>query len=195
MNIKSGRDPVMTRKQLKMAAKREFNSLGYYRTDTNKIAKRAGYAPGTFYRHFKDKVEAFIEIYRDWHLEHLQEIELSLLRGGNIEEMSERLATIIINFYANWRTLRAGARVLSISEPRVAEFKADRGATLAESITNLRWHLGLAPLPPEEVTLFILLAERLGDAINDGNFDRPNFPPETGKRLLVRHIDRFLRAH
>ena len=50
-----------------MAAAAEiFGRVGYHGTDSNRIAKEAGYATGTFYKHFKDKREAFLAAYEAW---------------------------------------------------------------------------------------------------------------------------------
>ena len=40
-----------------------FNDVGYWGTDSNVLAKAAGYAPGTFYRHFPDKRAIFLAAY------------------------------------------------------------------------------------------------------------------------------------
>ena len=44
-----------TRTRLLEAAMSEFIEQGYAATDTNRIARRAGFAPQTFYRWFEDK--------------------------------------------------------------------------------------------------------------------------------------------
>src|SRR4051812_9867208 len=49
------------REALLEAARAEFDESGFEGTDTNRIARRAGYAPQTFYRHFTDKTAIFIE--------------------------------------------------------------------------------------------------------------------------------------
>ena len=60
------RQPVETRRALIEAAARIFNSAGYHSTDSNRIAREAGYAPGTFYVHFPDKLAIFLEVYESW---------------------------------------------------------------------------------------------------------------------------------
>jgi len=44
-----------TRQDLVEAAIAEFETVGFEGTNTNRIARAAGYAPQTFYRHFDDK--------------------------------------------------------------------------------------------------------------------------------------------
>jgi AcrR family transcriptional regulator len=195
MDSKIARNPEFTRRQIKIAAKREFNSTGYFATDTNKIARLAGYAPGTFYRHFEDKIDIFLEIYKDWTEEQFKEVERALSLGGNIEAMAERLTSIIIWFYGNWRPLRASARVLRISEPRVQTFRAGLRVKLVQRIAHLRHELKLSPLPEEKIITFLILSERLGDAVADGEFDLPTLPKNAGHDALNDFISRFLHGN
>ena len=58
--------PEETRARLVAAAGAAFEHDGYFGTDTNRIAKAAGYAPGTFYKHFADKAEIFVAVYEAW---------------------------------------------------------------------------------------------------------------------------------
>ena len=58
--------PEQTRARLVTTAAEIFNRVGYHGTDSNRIAKEAGYATGTFYKHFKDKREAFLAVYESW---------------------------------------------------------------------------------------------------------------------------------
>src|SRR5439155_19483347 len=58
--------PAETRARLVAAAAREFGRVGYDGTDSNRLARAAGYAPGTFYKHFADKRAIFLEAYRAW---------------------------------------------------------------------------------------------------------------------------------
>ena len=194
MDSKNARDPDFTRRQIKIAAKREFNSVGYFATDTNKIAKLAGYAPGSFYRHFKDKIAIFIEVYQDWSQEQMSEIERALSLGGTIEEMAEQLTSIIITFYGNWRPLRASARVLRISEPRVRDFRSELRAESVQKVIALRSKLKLVELSEENILVFLILAERLGDAVADGEFDIPSLPKDAGRHALFEFISRHLRG-
>src|SRR5688572_18363855 len=58
--------PEQTRARIVMAAAEEFQAHGYFGTDSNVIARAAGYAPGTFYKHFVDKRAVFLSVYVDW---------------------------------------------------------------------------------------------------------------------------------
>lgn len=58
------RDPRATRQRLLRAALDLFTSRGYHASTTPEIARRAGVAEGTIYRHFASKEELLNELYR-----------------------------------------------------------------------------------------------------------------------------------
>src|SRR5215813_7281496 len=58
--------PEATRARILAAAARELNRRGFHGTDSNRIARAAGYAPGTFYKHFTDKTDVFLAVYDAW---------------------------------------------------------------------------------------------------------------------------------
>lgn len=58
------RDAPSTRERLVRAALELFTTQGYHDTTTSQIARRAGVAEGTIYRHFSSKEQLFNEIYR-----------------------------------------------------------------------------------------------------------------------------------
>ena len=61
--------PEATRAALVRAALEVFNQVSFHDTDTNKLARAAGYSPGTFYRHFPDKRSIFLAAYALWLVE------------------------------------------------------------------------------------------------------------------------------
>ncbi|AFA47626.1 TetR/AcrR family transcriptional regulator [Acetobacterium woodii] len=66
---------IINRQKIITAAKKLFNTKGYYQTNTKEIAKLAGVSTGSFYNYFPDKLEVFREIIND----HLLENSASLL--------------------------------------------------------------------------------------------------------------------
>lgn len=58
------RDPAGTRDRLVRAALELFTTQGYHTSTTPQIARRAGVAEGTIYRHFDGKEHLLNEIYR-----------------------------------------------------------------------------------------------------------------------------------
>src|SRR5271170_2352101 len=73
--------PAQTRARLVAAAAAVFNRDGYYGTDSNRIARAAGYAPATFYKHFPDKRAIFLAAYEAWVSAEWSAIERSLGRA------------------------------------------------------------------------------------------------------------------
>src|ERR1700687_38040 len=58
--------PAQPRERLVAAAASLFNRGGYHGTDSNRIAREAGYSTGVFYKHFQDKREIFLAAYETW---------------------------------------------------------------------------------------------------------------------------------
>ncbi len=58
------RDPKNTRERLVRAALALFTTQGYHASTTPQVARRAGVAEGTIYRHFTSKEQLLNEIYR-----------------------------------------------------------------------------------------------------------------------------------
>ena len=58
------RDPKSTRERLVRAALELFTSQGYHASTTPQVARQAGVAEGTIYRHFTSKEQLLNEIYR-----------------------------------------------------------------------------------------------------------------------------------
>src|SRR5262249_12675103 len=58
--------PDETRARLLAAPRGVSNRAGYHGTASTRLARAAGYAPGSFYKHFPDKRAAFVAAYADW---------------------------------------------------------------------------------------------------------------------------------
>ena len=84
-------DPAQTRQRLIAAAATLFNRVGYHGTDSNRIAKEAGYSPGTFYKHFKEKRDIFLAAYEGWLLSEWEAFQAELALGGEPENLARRL--------------------------------------------------------------------------------------------------------
>jgi AcrR family transcriptional regulator len=74
--------PAQTRERLVAAAAILFNRAGYHGTDSNRIARAAGYSTGTFYKHFKDKREIFLAAYETWVASEWKAVATELSAGG-----------------------------------------------------------------------------------------------------------------
>src|SRR5271166_545282 len=107
------RQPNKTRDALLEAAARIFNSAGYHSTDSNRIAREAGYAPGTFYVHFPDKLAIFLEVYEGWVSAEWSSVESILKAGGSARAVRRRLSLAVLEHHRKWQTFRASLRALS----------------------------------------------------------------------------------
>src|SRR5262245_40343863 len=104
--------PETTAEKLLQAAASEFNEQGFGGTDTNRIARRAGFAPQTFYRWFEDKVEIFVKTYERWQRE-----ELGILRKLLAENASDkRLARACVAHHKAYLVFRRSLRQVSLED-------------------------------------------------------------------------------
>lgn len=149
-----------TAQKLLAAASCEFNEVGFGGTDTNKIARRAGFAPQTFYRWFADKTEIFIAVYRAWEDE--EKALMGALRRRGVGE--DDVVEAAIAHHRNYLVFRRSLRWLSLEEPRV---RAARAESRLRQIERIRlWREGA--LSADEVAPALLELERLSDALAEG---------------------------
>src|SRR5208337_4397013 len=113
------RQPNKTREALLEAAARIFNSAGYHGTDSNRIAREAGFAPGTFYVHFADKLAIFLEVYENWVSTEWSAIEVILKSAASARAVRSRLSRAVLEHHRKWRTFRASLRAPGATEERV----------------------------------------------------------------------------
>lgn len=176
-----------TAEKLVLAAASEFNEQGFSGTDTNRIARRAGFAPQTFYRWFQDKVEIFVKVYELW-----QQQEVGILRKLLAENASEaRLVQAIIAHHKAFLIFRRSLRQLSLENDAV---RASRAQSRLNQIAFIKrtWSANQARDTSElAATLFQL--ERLSDALAEGEFRDMGLDEKAGEQALALLIRR-LRA-
>lgn len=153
--------PEDTKSALCAAARAEFQEHGYSGTDSNKIARRAGFAPQTFYRWYKDKAEVFIAAYRAWEEEERMLIEALLAKGAK----ARALAEAIVAHHRAHLMFRRSLRQLAVSEPSVRLARSESRARQAERIRAWR---GLSKRRLEAVYIALFQIERLSDAAAEG---------------------------
>jgi AcrR family transcriptional regulator len=163
------RQPDKTRAALIEAAARLFNSAGFDGTDSNRIAREAGYAPGTFYIHFPDKLAIFLEVYRNWVSAEWSSIEAILKSGGSARTLARRLNRAVVKHHRKWRTFRASLRSLTATEQRVHAARVASRARQIDTMTELI-RARRTPVPSRARMLSqLLIAEALCDAIAEGD--------------------------
>jgi AcrR family transcriptional regulator len=164
------RAPEETRGKLVEAAGKLFNSVGYFGTDSNRIAREAGYAPGTFYVHFADKREIFLEVYRGWVDSEWQAIAAAIApeKGAGARSQSLRVAQAVLRHHREWRMFRKSLRALTVTDERVHRARvAERARQIAQAAELLRAR-GVTQTPAR-IYANLLLFEILCDAVADGD--------------------------
>ena len=160
--------PEQTRARLVDTAGEIFNRVGYHGTDSNQIAKEAGYATGTFYKHFKDKREAFLAVYEAWVTSEWSAVDTELSSGRNPEETARRLVKLSIDFHTRWRGLRASLIELVFTDEEVRRFYRSQRRRQLDVIAQLRRRLGIPPGRREDDAILLFTTERTYDAIGQG---------------------------
>ena len=160
--------PEQTRERLITAAADQFNRCGYHGTDSNTIAKEAGYATGTFYKHFRDKREIFLAAYDRWLTAQWKEISDTLSEMRNAEETARLLVDVSIKFHTEWRGLRASLMELVFSDPEARKFFRTQRRRQLDLIVELRIRFALPARTSEQDAVHLYMTERVFDAIGQG---------------------------
>jgi AcrR family transcriptional regulator len=151
-----------TAEKLVLAAASEFNEQGFLGTDTNKIARRAGFAPQTFYRWFEDKIDIFIKVYEHW-----EQQEAGIFRKLLAEDASdERLVRACVAHHRAFLVFRRSLRLVSLEDERVRRARAETRKRQIERINQ--WQQ--TELDPGMVATVLLQIERLSDALAEHEF-------------------------
>jgi AcrR family transcriptional regulator len=149
-----------TSSRLVEAAAKEFAECGFEGTDTNKIARRAGFAPQTLYRWFEDKTAIFLAVYSEWVREQLERTDVLLRRDATEIELIDAA----IAHHRSYHLFRRSLRHVALIDDRVRKARAQSRLAQIEQIK--RW---LEPVQRStaEIAVFLLEHERLCDAVAD----------------------------
>jgi AcrR family transcriptional regulator len=108
------------RDELIQAAALEFQEVGYHDTNSNRIAARAGFAPGTFYNHFADKVDVFATLYQRWFQEFTRGVRVRLFaKSSDPAKIARSVTKFMMSHRADWYRIWNSAEMLAATEPRV----------------------------------------------------------------------------
>lgn len=174
------RQPQATRAALVEAARGEFEDVGYHETNSNRIAARAGYAPQTFYRHFRDKPDIFLAVYRRW-----TEEEMQLLDG--VRDATAAADTVIAHHRGSLHFRRA-LRLLSLTDDGIRAARAESRKAQIERLRARLAHLGSRS--DADLAASLLTLERLTDACAEGELEDMGVPRAEGRRLVAAVIRR-----
>lgn len=155
-----------TPSRLRAAAAQAFNTDGFFGTDTNRIAKAAGFSPQTFYRHFADKVDIFVAVYRDWAFEEEKALGaiFSGLGGKDASAWAHEAAAVLMEHHARWRVFRRSLRWLTVEN---AEVRSARAAARTRQADRLCALAGAGPAGRARALAAILSIEAACDAYAD----------------------------
>ncbi len=147
--------------RLLAAAMAEFNEHGFAGTDTNRIARRAGFAPQTFYRWYPDKTAIFVAVYRGWEDEEMTAV------AGLLESRAPASALVEAIFEHHRRHLlfRRSLRRLSLEDPLVRRARAD---SRLRQIVQISGGSDCPAVAAERIGVELLQLERLADALAEG---------------------------
>jgi len=178
---KSRKSPEPTSERLLEAATAEFNEHGFGGTDTNRIARRAGFAPQTFYRWFEDKLDVFIKIYDRWRRDELA--TLSRLLAENASDA--RLAQAVIAHHKAYVIFRRSLRLLSVENAAVRAARAESRLSQIAFIRKMNANTGR---DDSSLAVALFQTERLADAVAEGEFQDMGLDKRAGERALTRLI-------
>lgn len=195
-DLKSSRprrgSPKQTRERLLAAAAGLFNRVGYHGTDSNRIAEAAGYATGTFYKHFKDKREIFLAAYEAWVTSEWQAVSAELSTGNDPNAVARRLVMLSIDFHTRWRGLRASLLELVFSDAVVRRFYREQRRRQLDVMRNLRAKLGALPRSREEDAIHLYTTERTFDAFAHGELQDLGLDRETVIAAMIQRVRSML---
>lgn len=169
------------------AALAEFDRRGFAGTDSNKIARRAGFAPQTFYRWFEDKTDIFIHVYRSWIADEVKAV--AALNASNAP--AARLVETCVDHHRAHLRFRRDLKQLSLEHPKIRAARADSRRQQIELIQGWRTQ---QPLAAADIAVALLELERLADALAEDEFADMQVGDTAARDALAAIID-WLRGH
>ncbi|MDB4968364.1 MAG: TetR/AcrR family transcriptional regulator [Myxococcales bacterium] len=159
-----------TRARLVAAAAEVFNRDGYGGTDSNRLARAAGYAPGVFYKHFDDKKQLFLAVYVEWVAAELAALGQALEEGRPPAALARRIVALIVDHHRRWHGFRASLRALVATDAEVRRFHRKERKKQLAAIARLQRGGGRRFSAAHDALLMFTI-ERTADAIGDGEAD------------------------
>ena len=184
--------PEQTRARLIQTAAQIFNRVPYWETDSNQIAKEAGYSTGSFYRHFKDKRELFVATYREWVIEEWASVEGQVLAGQSPADSIDRAADALIEHHRRWRVFRGNLRALATYDDELRELTNALRREQLQKMAMLRVLLGEEPCKTEQDAIHAMMFERVCDAMADGDFPSLGCDLEVAQSEFRRLMRQYL---
>lgn len=162
-------DPADTRDRLIAAAAAVFNRAGYHGTDSNRLARAAGYAPATFYKHFPDKRAILLAAYEAWVTAEWRAIGAALAAAPSPDERADRIVALVLAHHRRWKGLRASLRALVATDPVVRRFHRAQRRRQLDLLAEMRTDVAHDPDAARvDHALLLFTLERTLDAVAEG---------------------------
>ncbi|MCV7168765.1 TetR/AcrR family transcriptional regulator [Mycobacterium manitobense] len=188
-----GRAPD-TRLRLVQAAAEAFNTYGYAGTDVRRIVTVAGYATGTFYKHFTDKGAALLAAYETWVVDEWDALGAAILSEGTAEDRAERIVSVSADLHARWHGLRQAMASYKMTNTEAAETYLRLQRRQVAILGRLRDEISPgADRPPEADVLLVMLIERAVEGMAAGEPAALGLSESTMRALLVGAVADALR--
>jgi AcrR family transcriptional regulator len=185
--------PQETQERLLDAASTLFNREGYHGTDSNQIAHKAGYATGTFYKHFRDKKQIFLAVYARWISAEWKSVEAALASGETPERTARALVDLTVGFHTKWRGLRSSLLLLVSSDTDVRRFYYAQRRNQLDLMARLRARFGTAKRTREQDALHLYLTERVFDAVGQGEIKALGLDQDAVLEVMVERTRTLLK--
>jgi AcrR family transcriptional regulator len=182
----SANAPGETAQRLLAAASEEFNEHGFAGTDTNRIARRAGFAPQTFYRWYEDKTDIFIRVYHAWQMQEGQTLNALLRENASDAE----LVRAAIGHHRAFLKFRRSLNFLTLEN---AKIRAARAESRARQVQLIRMIQADRAQDETEIVPLLFQMERLADVLAEGEISDMGLSPTSTEAALADIIGR-LRA-
>ena len=161
--------PADTRDRLIAAAAAVFNRVGYHGTDSNRLARAAGYAPATFYKHFPDKRAILLAAYEAWVTAEWRAIGTALAAAPSPDERADRIVALVLAHHRRWKGLRASLRALVATDPIVRRFHRAQRRRQLDLLADMRTGVARDPDAARvDDALMLFTLERTLDAVAEG---------------------------
>jgi AcrR family transcriptional regulator len=186
--------PAQTRERLVAAAATLFNRVGYHGTDSNRIARFAGYSTGVFYKHFKDKREIFLAAYEAWVASEWKAVATEISSASATPNiLARRLVALSIDFHTQWRGLRSSLLELVLVDAGVRRFYRKQRKCQLDFMAELRTKIGAPRRTREEDAIHLFTTERTFDAIASGELRDLGLDRGTVIEAMVQKVVSLLR--
>jgi AcrR family transcriptional regulator len=177
-----------TRDRLIEAAAHEFNRHGHHGTDSNRIARAAGYAPGTFYLYFPNKIAIFIAAYQRWILGEWAAVECNADTPAVTLEVARSFVAWVVDHHRRWAGFRASLHALVGIDASLRDVQHEQWRRQLEVLARFRRRAGSIEQPRERDAVLLYMLERTCDALADGDGEVLSLSSERTMNLMAEEL-------